>query len=206
MKPKHFLGSADTHSIIWCPFFFSFFFLFLEAKQHVSLYNAQLERYHTGGLCLCCLFSLWGEGWLGIAECSSEEKHSHVQTTVQMSEAEKPCEGQSRRSTVWDCSSLTGVIEGTSQAPGAEEATGPSDLLSQPTDACYSGALVASDAGRHGWPPPRLSHSPHPPAWPLPSALPLSSVKLSPNPRVSPVSNQPGSRLHPASPPCPTVF
>lgn len=114
---------SGEHSIIWCPFFFSiFFFFFLEAKQHVSLYNAQLERYHTGGLCLSCLFSLWGECSVDIAECSSEEKHwlqsRAGKKNVLMSEAKKPHEGNSKSSAGCDwhlfCFSLTQVIEGTS--------------------------------------------------------------------------------------------
>lgn len=117
---------------------------------------------------------------------------SHVQTTVLMSEAEKPYGGNGKRAAVWACISLTQVIEGTSQAPGAEEATGPSELLSQPTDnhACYSGAFLASDANRHGSPPTRLTfptstcltpascspltHVPHP----RPISLALVSVLL----------------------------
>lgn len=123
---------------------------------------------------------------------------SGVQTTVLMGEAKKPCEGNSKRSAVWDwhlfCFSLTQVIEGTSRAPGSEEATGRSDLLSQPTVITHVTA-VPTFMGRHLQDP----HIPH-------IHLLDPCLLLSPNPRASPVSNQPGSRLHSASLLCPTVF
>lgn len=143
----------------------------------------------TQAVSVCVVYSHYAEKARLILQNVHQKRSTdctHVQTTILMSEAKKPYEGNSKRSAVGDwhlfCFSLTQVIEGTSQAPGAEEATGPSDLLSQHTDnhACYSGAFVASDANLHGSPPTRLSHSPHPPAWPLPSALPLSSFKPSP--------------------------
>lgn len=152
MKPKRFLGRTDTHSIIWCPFFsLLFFFFFLEAKQHVWLYNAQLERYYTGGFCLCCLFSLWGKGLVDAAKCSSEVKHwiqSHANNHPNERSKEAICSFGVETIVfflflwveVLHWEHIPGSTEG--QA-GPQQTTGPSDqtpppprsmMVSQPTD------------------------------------------------------------------------
>lgn len=83
VKLKHFLGNTNTHCIISCPFLFLFSFF---KDKHVTLYNAQLERYYTG--CLCVVNSHYEEARLIPKEPLSETNH-RLQITIRTSKNKK---------------------------------------------------------------------------------------------------------------------